>query len=82
MAAQRVSIRRHAILKNHYRRAVATTSHFHSLSLAGQWALLREQVEADATPAGTSLLDIMDNREPRRDEVLAALEESRQAFSR
>jgi hypothetical protein len=82
MAAQRVSIRRHAILKNHYRRAVKATTAFHTLSMAGQWALLREQVEADPTPAGLSLLDVMDSREPRRDEVLAALEESRQLFSR
>ena len=82
MAAQRVTIRRHAILKNHYRRAVATTSTFHTLSLAGQWALLREQVEADSTSGGTALLDIMDSREPRRDEVLAALEDARQSHTR
>lgn len=78
MAAQRVSIRRHAILKNHYRRAVAATSGFHSLSLAGQWDRLRAEVEADATPTGLSLLDVLNSREPRRDEVLAALEDARQ----
>ena len=78
MAAQRVSIRRHAILKNQYRRAVKSTPGFHTLSLAGQWAALREQVQADATPAGLALLDVLNSREARRDEVLAALEEGRQ----
>ncbi len=82
MAAQRVSIRHHAILKNHYRRAVLASPGFHDLSLAGQWQLLRGEVEADTTLAGLSLLDILNSREPRRDEVLAALEEARQAHSR
>jgi hypothetical protein len=80
--AQRVSVRRHAILKNHYRRAVAATPGFLSLSQAGQWELLREQVEADTTRSGMSLRDVLDTREPRRDEVLAALEDARHTHRR
>jgi hypothetical protein len=77
-----VSIRRHAILKRHYKRAVAAAPDFHSLSSTAQWALLRDQVQADITPAGPTLLEILDSRASRRDEVIAALEEGRQAHSR
>ena len=51
--AQPVAIRRHAILKRHYRRAVASTSNFHDLDQSRQWALLRDQVEADSTERET-----------------------------
>lgn len=75
-------IRKHAILKRHYRRAVAATPTFHTLGADVQWALLRDEVQADSTPAGAGLLEIMKKREARRDEVLAALEEGRQAHLR
>jgi len=78
----RIVIRRHAILKRHYRRAVKATPGFHELNAVGQWANLREQVKADTSPTGEKLLGIMDSRESRRDEVLAALEEGRQAHQR
>jgi hypothetical protein len=80
--ARPVSIHRHAILKHHYRRAVASTPDFHDRSPADQWALLRDQVQADSTPSASKLLDILNSREPRRDEVIAALEEGRQARTR
>jgi len=73
-------VRRHAILKNPYRRTVKATPDFHNLDGKAQWAALRSQVIAEAGAAGeSSLIDVMDSREPRRDEVLAALEEGRQA---
>lgn len=72
-------IRRHAILKVPYRRAVDRTADFHTLSPAGQWSVLREQVAADGSPQGQALLRILDDREPRRDDVLVALEDGRQA---
>lgn len=71
------SIHRHAILKHPYRRAVASTPDFHNLDGSGQWAALREQVIADTAAGADSLLDIMDSRASRRDEVLAALEDAR-----
>ena len=71
-------IRRHAILKRHYRRAVSKTTDFQTLPAAGQWAALRDQVQLDSPGARSPLLDILDSREPRRDEVLAALELGRQ----
>ena len=74
-----VSIRRHAILKRQYRRAVQSTPDFHNLNAAGQWAVLRAEVLSDTTPAGATLLEILNSREPRRDEVLAALEGAHQA---
>lgn len=74
-----VSHRRHAILKHHYRRTVAAAPDFATLPPTGQWALLREQVKNDATSGPSGLLDILDSREPRRDEVLEALEEGRRA---
>ena len=79
MSAKPVSIRRHAILKHQYRRAVRSTPDFHNLNAAGQWALLRAEVVSDTTPAGVSLLEILNSREPRREEVLAALEGAHQA---
>jgi len=82
MTAKPLGIRRHAILKHHYRRAVAATPDFHNLNTVSQWALLRAQVQADGTAAGSTLLGVMDSREPRRDEVLAALEEGRQTHPR
>jgi hypothetical protein len=72
-----VRIRKHAILKRHYRRAVAATPQFHQLDTTRQWAVLREHVDADPTPLGTTLKMIMDSRAARRDEVLAALEQAR-----
>ena len=59
--------------------AVAATPDFHNLNGTGQWAALRGQVKADAAAGEEDLLGIMDSREARRDEVLAALEEGRQA---
>lgn len=76
------SIRRHAIFKRHYRRAVKASPEFHSLEPSARWALLRAQVIADVTPGAATLLQTLDNREPRRDEVLAKLEEARQTFLR
>jgi hypothetical protein len=72
-----VAIRRHAILKRHYRRVVRRTPQFHQLDSMSQWAALRKHVEEDVTPKGISLLTIMDSRAERRDEVLSALEEAR-----
>jgi hypothetical protein len=74
-----VVIRKHAILKHHYRRAVKATPQFHELDALSQWAALRRQVEGDATAIGATLLTIMDSREGRRDEVLGALERGRLA---
>jgi hypothetical protein len=74
---QRPTIRRHAIFKREYRRAVAATADFHTMTPAAQWALLREEVLAGAADGQSSLLDMLDSREPRRDEVLAGLEEGR-----
>jgi hypothetical protein len=76
------TIRRHAILKHPYRRAVRSTPDFHSLPAAAQWAVLRAEVGSDTTAAGASLLEVLNSREPRRDEVLAALEGGRQADAR
>ena len=49
------------------------------MNAAAQWASLRAEVLTDTTPAGASLLEILNSREPRRDEVLAALEGAHQA---
>ena len=78
MAHAPVAHRRHAILKHHYRRVVDATPGFHALDLSAQWQLLRNQVQIDPAPHGRELLTIMDRREPRRDEVIAALEQARQ----
>jgi len=73
-----VVVRRHAIFKRQYRRVVAAISDFHNLEPAAQWTLLRAQVLAE-TPTGTSaLVDTLDQRASRRDEVLASLEVGRQ----
>lgn len=69
-----VSIRRHAIFKHQYRRALQSTPEFRLLKPADQWAVLRGVVQSDASAAGRSLLDVINSREARRDEVLAALE--------
>jgi hypothetical protein len=79
VSSKPVAIRRHAILKHQYRRAVRSTPDFHTMNAAAQWAVLRAEVLADTTPAGASLLEILNSREPRRDEVLAALEGAHQA---
>jgi hypothetical protein len=79
LPAKPISIRRHAILKHQYRRAVRSTPDFHNLNPAGQWALLRAEVLSETTPESASLLEILNSREPRRDEVLAALELAHQA---
>ena len=78
MAHAPVAHRRHAILKHHYRRVVAATPGFHDLDLTAQWQLLRNQVQVDPAPRPPQLLAIMDSREPRREEVIAALEQARQ----
>jgi hypothetical protein len=70
--------RRHAIFKRHYRRAIAATPGFHDLDLTAQWQLLRDQITVDPAPQTPALLAIMDSREPRREEVIAALEQARQ----
>ena len=80
--AKPVTIRRHAILKRHYRRAVAAAPDFHTMTHSEQWALLRNEVVANFTPGPKNLLEIMDSRESRRDVVLAALEEARQMYPR
>ena len=82
MSGKPIVIRKHAILKHHYRRATKATPRFHELDSVDQWALLRKQVEDDVTPMGVTLLKIMDNREGRRDEVLRALEEAGRPASR
>lgn len=82
MSRKPVEIRKHAILKNHYRRAVQATPQFHQLDALGQWAVLRQQVEADTTAIAGTLLKIMDSREARRVEVLSALEDARQGTLR
>ena len=79
---QRPTIRRHAIFKREYRRAVAATADFHNMTPAAQWALLREEVMAGATDGQPGLLDMLDSRESRREEVLAGLEEARIARMR
>ncbi len=82
MSPRPASIHRHAILKHHYRRAVLATPDFHNLNGAAQWAALRDQVVTNAAPGPSDLLTILDGREPRREEVLAALEERRQSARR
>ena len=71
-----VQLRKHAIFKHHYRRAVATTPEFHQLDMDAQWAALRKQVDDDATPQGSALRAILEERAPRRGQVLTALEEA------
>jgi hypothetical protein len=77
MSPHPVVIRKHAILKHHYRRAVRDTPQFHELDAVSQWAVLRRHVENDVTPTGARLLTVMDAREARREEVLNALEQAR-----
>ena len=77
MNPNRVQLRKHAIFKHHYRRAVATTPEFHQLDADAQWAALRKQVDEDATLQGSALRAILDERTPRRSQVLSALEEAR-----
>ena len=77
-----LAIRRHAILKHHYRRAVAATPGFHDLDLGARWALLRDQVTVDPSPDAPRLLEILNGREPRRAEVIEALEQARQEHAR
>ena len=82
MSSQPVAIRKHAILKHHYRRAVQATPRFHQLDAVEQWVVLRQQVEADTAAIAVTLLKIMDSREARREEVLTALENARQSTLR
>lgn len=79
MSPKPIGIRRHAIFKHPYRRTVASTPDFHNFNASSQWAALRAQIIADAAAGKPSLLEVMESREARRDEVLAALEEARQA---
>ena len=76
--AHPVQIRRHAILKRHYRRAVASTPGFHDLELNVRWGLLRDQILADPSPDSPRLLEIFNSREPRCAEVISELEQARQ----
>lgn len=76
-----VPVRRHAIFKRPYRRVVASAGDFHNLTSEAQWALLRAQLIAEAATGEPSLLDVLDSRESRRDEVLANLEEGRRQDS-
>jgi hypothetical protein len=79
MQDRAIPIRRHAIFKRQYRRVVNGASDFHNLTAAAQWSLLRGQLIAEAAAVGdSSLLDVLDSRQSRRDEVLAALEDGRQ----
>jgi hypothetical protein len=71
-------IRRHAIFKRQYRRVVAAAPEFHNLTAAAQWTLLRTQLVAEAATGASALVDVLDSRESRRDEVLASLEDGRQ----
>ena len=70
-------VRRHAIFKRQYRRVVAATPDFHNLTPEAQWTLLRAQVIAEAATGDGSLLQVLDSRAPRRDEVLTKLEAGR-----
>ena len=76
------TLRKHAILKRHYRRVVAATPDFQTMNATTQWAALRNEVKADPASGPSGLLDILDSREPRHQEVLAALEEGRIATLR
>jgi hypothetical protein len=71
-------IRRHAIFKRQYRRVVAATSEFHTMPAAAQWSLLRAQLVTEAAAGQSSLVEVLDSRSSRRDEVLAGLEDARQ----
>ncbi len=82
MQQGRPTIRRHAIFKREYRRVVAASADFHNMTPAAQWALLRGEVLAGTPEGGNALLDMLDSRESRRDEVLAGLEEARVARAR
>jgi len=77
-----VAHRRHAILKRPYRRVVAATPGFHDLDLGTRWSLLRDEVAVDASPEGLRLLQILNSREPRRAQVIEALEQARQEQAR
>lgn len=79
MSPKPLGIRRHAIFKNSYRRTVASTPDFHNFTASRQWAALRAQVIADTAAGKADLLEVMESREARRDEVLEALEDARQA---
>jgi hypothetical protein len=76
---RRPTIQRHAIFKREYRRVVAASADFHNMTPEAQWALLRGEVLAGAGDGPSALLDMLDSRESRRDEVLAGLEEARVA---
>ena len=67
-------IRRHALFKRQYRRVIAAVTDFHSLLPEAQWELLRAQVVAETVTRESTLLDALDRRASRRDEVLAGLE--------
>jgi hypothetical protein len=77
MQNRSVEVRRHAIFKHQYPRAVAAANDFHNMTPAVQWAMLRAQLVAEAATGTSSLLDVFDSRESRRDDVLAKLENGR-----
>ena len=70
-------IRRHAIFKRQYRRVVAAVTDFHNMTPQAQWSLLRAQVFAEAITGESALLETLDQRASRRDDVLAGLEAGR-----
>jgi hypothetical protein len=82
MDQDHVAIRRHAIFKHQYRRVVANAADFHRMPLAAQWTLLRAQVVAESSGGQSPLVEMLDSRESRRDEVLAKLEDGRQQDSK
>jgi hypothetical protein len=77
MQSRPIEVRRHAIFKHQYRRAVAAANDFHNMTPVAQWAVLRAQLVAEAATGTSSLLDVLDSRESRRDDVLARLEDGR-----
>jgi hypothetical protein len=77
MQPRTIVIRRHAIFKRQYRRVVHAVPDFHTMPPETQWSLLRAQVFAEAITGRSALLQTLDQRATRRDEVLAGLEAGR-----
>jgi hypothetical protein len=77
MQHRSIVVRRHAIFKRQYRRVVAAVTDFHNMTSEAQWSLLRAQVFAEAITGESALLEMLDKRAARRDEVLAGLEAGR-----
>ena len=77
MQQRPIVIRRHAIFKRQYRRVVGAVTDFHEMTPSAQWSLLRAQLVAEAVTGESTLLETLDRRESRRDQVLAGLESGR-----